>query len=493
MDISEYPPDVRRSTTFPELDLAAVVQACQALSSEIIRDKLIERLMSIAMDFAGSQRGLLILAAESEPRAIAEAARCRGAIEVGRVQASVSSSDLPQSLIRHVLETKESVILEDTSRRNPFSDDEYIRQRRSSSIVCLALVRQTRLVGVLYLQGDRPSDSASATRVAEWKLLASQAAISLENASFLTQLEDSETYLVEAQKLSHTGSFGWDVASGQLVWSEETFRIFGLDPAVAEPRMELVIERVHPDDLPQLKQQIDRAVGEGQDFDLEHRLRMPDGAIKHLHIAARAIRDASRTLRFLGAVTDVTAIKLAEEELRNSEESYRDLVELSPDAVYVLDSEARMLSANRAGLELLRCTAEQLTGMSMAATYVPVDRDQFLACLETMKTESLLRIERTFVRTDGTMAQVEVSVSRIRRGAIPGHRSGRQRAQASGSRGEGSRAGIADPAGHHSATRLGERAGRKPSLYQSPGTRLSRALPGRARSFRAASAHHSSR
>ena len=120
----------------------------------------------------------------------------------------------------------------------------------------------------------------------------------------------SEMYLAEAQKLSHTGSFGWDVGTGKLVWSEESFRIFEVDPTV-EPSVELVLQRTHPNDRAGLAQTIDAIAQQGKDRAFEHRLQMPDGRIKHLRVMVHAKSDGRE---FVGAVMDVSAIKRAEDE-----------------------------------------------------------------------------------------------------------------------------------------------------------------------------------
>ena len=124
-------------------------------------------------------------------------------------------------------------------------------------------------------------------------------------------LRQSEMYLAEAQRLSQTGSFGWHVASGQLVWSAETFRIFGIEPTV-NPSLELVLQRAHPDDRMALAQFFQHVSQQGDDWTNEHRLLMPDGCIKHLRVTAHA--DKSGGLKFAGAVMDVTAIKKAQDE-----------------------------------------------------------------------------------------------------------------------------------------------------------------------------------
>src|SRR5260370_16105786 len=108
----------------------------------------------------------------------------------------------------------------------------------------------------------------------------------------------SEAYLSEAQRLSHTGSFGWRVSTGEIIWSEETFRIFQYDRAV-KPGVEQVLQRVHPEDAALVRQTIGRAAQDGKDFDFEHRLLMPDGSVKHVHVVAHAERDESGVLEIV--------------------------------------------------------------------------------------------------------------------------------------------------------------------------------------------------
>jgi PAS domain S-box-containing protein len=132
------------------------------------------------------------------------------------------------------------------------------------------------------------------------------------------KLQQSEAYLSEAQRLSHTGSFGWRPSTHEIIWSEETFRIFQYDRST-KPTVELVFHRVHPEDAALVKQIIERASQDGKDFDFEHRLLMPDGSVKHVHVVAHAERDESGELEFVGAVMDTTESKRAEQTLRESE------------------------------------------------------------------------------------------------------------------------------------------------------------------------------
>ena len=141
---------------------------------------------------------------------------------------------------------------------------------------------------------------------------------SRERKSAEEKLQQSEAYLSEAQRLSPTGSFGWRISTGETIWSEETFRIFQYDRAT-KPTVELVLQRVHPEDAALVKQTLERASQDGKDFDHEYRLVMPDGSVKYVHVAAHALSDESGSIEFVGALMDTTERKRAEEALRRSE------------------------------------------------------------------------------------------------------------------------------------------------------------------------------
>ena len=131
-------------------------------------------------------------------------------------------------------------------------------------------------------------------------------------------LRQSEAYLAEAQRLSHTGSFGWRPSTGEILWSEETLRIFQYDRAT-KPTVELVLQRVHPDDAASVKAIVGRASQDGKDFEHEYRLVMPDGVAKHVQVVAHSLTDKSGRIEFVGAVMDVTERKRGEEKLRQNQ------------------------------------------------------------------------------------------------------------------------------------------------------------------------------
>jgi GAF domain-containing protein len=158
-------------TPVRQLDVETVVEASQALSSEIVLPKLIEKLMRIAIEHAGAERGLLILLRGDEPHIEAEATTGHGGINVIVRQATVTPFELPKSALQYVMRTRERVVLDDASVANLYSEDEYVRAKRIGSVLCLPIVKQTKLIPRAF----------TSDRVAVLEMLASQAAISLEN------------------------------------------------------------------------------------------------------------------------------------------------------------------------------------------------------------------------------------------------------------------------------------------------------------------------
>jgi PAS domain S-box-containing protein len=155
------------------------------------------------------------------------------------------------------------------------------------------------------------------------------------------KLQRTEANLSEAQRLSHTGNFGWKVSTGEIIWSEETFRIFQYDPTT-KPTLELILQRVHPEDVALVKQTLERASQNGKDFDYEYRLAMPDRSVKYLHVVAHAISNKSGRIEYVGAVTDISDRKRAE-VLLAGEKRLLEMVARGETLSQILDSLCRLV------------------------------------------------------------------------------------------------------------------------------------------------------
>jgi PAS domain S-box-containing protein len=159
----------------------------------------------------------------------------------------------------------------------------------------------------------------------------------------------SEMHLTEAQRLSGTGSFGWNVSAGEMFWSDETFRILQYDRA-AKPSLELIFQRVHPEDRAAVQETLQQVSGNGQDLDHECRLLMPDGSVKYLHAVAHAATEQLDTIQFFGAMTDVTVVREAERKLRRSEAYLDEAQRLSHTSSWAWDVSLRKFAYRSTGV-----------------------------------------------------------------------------------------------------------------------------------------------
>ncbi len=212
------------------------------------------------------------------------------------------------------------------------------------------------------------------------------------------ELRRREAYLAEAQRLSHTGSFGWRPDDGELVWSDETYRIFEYDSTL-KPTVDSALQRIHPQDRASAHQVIDRASQTGTDFEHEYRLLLPDGRVKHVHAVVHAVPNASGDREFVGAVTDITERKTTEDKIRR-------LVDANILGVFIGDVEsACVVGANEAFLRMLQYSREDLVSRRMlwADLTPPEWRERDERAMTSLRaTGAVQPYEKEFFRKDGS-------------------------------------------------------------------------------------------
>jgi len=209
-------------TPVEQLDLATVIKVSEAVSGEIVLERLIDTIMRTALEHAGAERGLLILSRGDDYRIEAEATTSSDQVTVVLRQASVTAADLPSSVLHYVLRTKEGVLLHDASSQNPFAPDEYFRGRHTRSVLCLPLLKQTRLLGLLYLENSLTPHAFTPARLAVVKLLASAAAISMENTRLYSDLQEREARVRRLVDSNIAGIIIWNL-DGQILEANDAF------------------------------------------------------------------------------------------------------------------------------------------------------------------------------------------------------------------------------------------------------------------------------
>ncbi|MGF6932543.1 PAS domain S-box-containing protein [Paraburkholderia sp. UCT70] len=235
-----------------------------------------------------------------------------------------------------------------------------------------------------------------------------------ERKSVEQALRRSEMYLAEAQRLSHTGSFGWNLSSGEIYWSDETYRIFELDAAI-KPTVQTVIDRTHPDDRIRLQQIIDRAANERIAFTAEHRLLMADGSIKYVRAVAHGVSgsDPDR-FRFVGAVMDITERKRTEQTLLERESKIRRLVDANIIGIIVWNFDGEILEANDAFLRIVGYEREDIGPGRVG--WRDLTPQEWLpgserALVEAGQTGRAQPYEKEYIRRDGSRVPVMVGLA----------------------------------------------------------------------------------
>jgi PAS domain S-box-containing protein len=221
-------PSATIGASVEHLDLATVVKVSEAVSGEIVLGKLLDMLMRTAIEHAGAERGLLILS-DGARRVVAEATTLGGTIVVRLCDDPVDAAALPESVLHYVSHVRESVIVDDAAASSQFEFDPYIRARKARSILCLPLINRSRLVAVLYLENNLTSRAFAPARIVVLKLLASQAAISLENIGLYRDLAEREAKIRRLVDANIVGIFFWDF-EGRIFEANDAFlRIVGYD------------------------------------------------------------------------------------------------------------------------------------------------------------------------------------------------------------------------------------------------------------------------
>jgi PAS domain S-box-containing protein len=240
-------------------------------------------------------------------------------------------------------------------------------------------------------------------------------ALDVTEHELLTQeLRRREAYLAEAQRLSHTGSFGWKPETGEIVWSEETYRIFEYEPAV-KPTIEMVLERTHPQDRAVARGVIEAASENETDFEHEHRLVMPRGTIKHIQVRAHALRDLSGNIEFVGALTDVSERRQAEDKSREQEAEIRQILDLAPQLIVVFGPARERLYANRTTLDYFGLSLPEWLQKSFASNVHPEDFERIMSYVDqSLSSDSAEEFEVRLRKRDGTYRWFFVRHSPIR-------------------------------------------------------------------------------
>ncbi|MBV8353350.1 MAG: GAF domain-containing protein, partial [Verrucomicrobia bacterium] len=349
-----------------QLDLVTVVKASQAVSGEIVLGKLIETLMVIAVEHAGAERGLLILPRKDDYQIEAEAVTVHDKVEVDLTPGPATSLKLPMSILNYVIRTRQSVILDDALLPNFFSDDTNMLWRRPRSVLCVPLVKQTELMGVLYLENSLIARAFTPDRLVVLELLASQAAISLDNARLYTDLAQEASVRKKAEEALRASEERWrrlfEHSSVGITLKNSDQRLVETNPAF-QSMLGYTQEELKTLTPVDITYEDDRAVTEliladlkesrRQAHQVEKRFRRKDGSVLWADVSAFFVPATESTPAFFPAiVVDITERKRAEAKLARLNRTLQTLNECNHALVHATAEDELLQSLCRILVEV---------------------------------------------------------------------------------------------------------------------------------------------
>jgi len=305
-----------------QVNMLAVVQACQAISSDIVLDQLLKTLMSTVLENTGAQQGHVLLNQNKNKKlSLAAHAHVEHQTLVLQTpdQPGFAALTMPNAIIDQVVSSQRRVILNDLSRDNPYSRDAYFKHRRPKSLVCLPVASPTRLIGVLYLESDVTPHAFTPDRLSLLELLATQAAIALDNAQAYAILQESEDRLHLTLETANIGTWFWDVEHDLWSASPTYYTMLGYPPESGPGDRAAWMARLHPDDLPVFVAKMKEVVSRNfSDYEYELRLRHADGSYRWQHVKGFGIKrdQEGKATQMLGIRMDISQRKEDEEKLK---------------------------------------------------------------------------------------------------------------------------------------------------------------------------------
>ena len=311
-------------------DLESVLRAVRAMTEEIGLDRLMQTLMTLLLERAGAQRGLLIRILDNnvlETQACAETSS--DGVKVRLVKERPSATDMPLSILSAVMRTGQEIRTGKPEIFSPFSQDAYL-VTSGAAVMCVPMYKQAKMVGVLYLENRVMPEIFTAEHSRIVRMLAAQAAVSLETARLYAELLEenvqrrrvekelraSQTSLMLGERISNTGTWRWDIDQDLMFVSDEYARILGLPDRQRTLSMADFLTLVHPEDYQRISGLVTESVRNGVSMRAEFRVFRPDGECRYILGVGNPVGDEPSVAEYFGVITDITARRQSEDAVR---------------------------------------------------------------------------------------------------------------------------------------------------------------------------------
>jgi PAS domain S-box-containing protein len=398
------------AVTFAErLDAVSLAKAQQTISSEREMDKLIDKIIQIVVENAGAQRGFLLFEQGDGLRIMA-----KGGIDASEVKASLpikmdECSLVANGVVLFVTRTKECIVLDDAANQGDFIDDPHIRQEQTRSVLCAPLLYLGKLIGILYLENNLAPGIFTPQRRTVIEMLASQAAISLETSIAYEQLRKSNDLLAATQQLAKTGGWEYEVASGTSFWTDELFEIHEIPNCPDINHISESLKCFRPDDRPIILKAFRNACEKGEPYDLEFPFTTFKGKQLWIRTTAKPVFEDGRVVRLIGNMIDLTARKLVEDALRNSEQRLAEAQRIAHIGSWELDLTTNVLTWSEEIFRIFEIDPEKFgaTYESFLNTIHPDDREAVnFAYTNSLETRTAYEIDHRLLFGDGRVKYV---------------------------------------------------------------------------------------
>ncbi|HEY9853270.1 MAG TPA: AAA family ATPase [Leptolyngbyaceae cyanobacterium] len=426
-----------------ELDSLTVMKAAQAISGEIVLDKLLTKLMRILIENAGATKGLLILVQEERHLIVARVSVNANSLAISESEQvilerrAISERELPVTIINYVERTGADVVLSNASKEGAFTADSYIASHQLKSVLCTPIRNQGKAIALLYLENNLIDGAFTPSRLEILKLLCSQAAISLDNARLYEQLEDYSRTLEQRvsdrtqqlqqeirdrhraeSQLQRINTRYYNLAANIQVMiyqfmlhpdgsvscpyvSPACRSIFGTEPEAVQKNEIKLSSLIHPDDRLMVDESIAISANTLQPWHCVWRI-IVNSKTKWVEANSRPEKQADGSIIWDGLVIDITERKLAEEAVKESESKYRSLVETSQDMIFSVDAEGKYSFVNSAVKQIFGYEPHEMIGRKFGDFKTPEQLNKDLEIFKRlMAGEQIFQYETVQIAKDG--------------------------------------------------------------------------------------------